>query len=218
MEKKKNSSRFIIPPSYFKKLGITPIPVKQPQTQAQPVKPTVVENRTAQQPEKKAVEVPKITINTGKKATSGLSLKSIRAKKEHLIRQMDVVIDEESLPREDFHEDDFYEHWYAYIKKLENDGKMNLASILSIDKPKLDGTTIHLTFPTSTNKVEVERQQYDLMQYLRQRLKNFDITLEITVNEVMESKFAYTPDEKYNKLKERNPHIELLRKTFDLDL
>lgn len=215
---KKNSSRFIIPPSYFKKLGITPIPVKQPQTQAQPVKPTVVENRTAQQPEKKAVEVPKITINTGKKATSGLSLKSIRAKKEHLIRQMDVVIDEESLPREDFHEDDFYEHWYAYIKKLENDGKMNLASILSIDKPKLDGTTIHLTFPTSTNKVEVERQQYDLMQYLRQRLKNFDITLEITVNEVMESKFAYTPDEKYNKLKERNPHIELLRKTFDLDL
>ncbi|WP_417236309.1 DNA polymerase III subunit gamma/tau [Bizionia paragorgiae] len=215
---KKNSSRFIIPPSYFKKLGITPIPVKQPQTQAQPVKPTVVENRTAQQPEKKAIEVPKITINTGKKATSGLSLKSIRAKKEHLIRQMDVVIDEESLPREDFHEDDFYEHWYAYIKKLENDGKMNLASILSIDKPKLDGTTIHLTFPTSTNKVEVERQQYDLMQYLRQRLKNFDITLEITVNEVMESKFAYTPDEKYNKLKERNPHIELLRKTFDLDL
>jgi len=165
-----------------------------------------------------ASPTPKINLNSGKKATSGLSLKSIRAKKEHLIKQMDVVVDEENLPREEFHEDDFYEHWYAYIKKLETDGKMILASILSIDKPKLDGTTIHLTFPSSTNKVEVERQQYDLMQHLRQRLKNFDISLEITVNEVMESRFAYTPEDKYEKLKEKNPNLELLRKVFDLDI
>ncbi|TYB70046.1 DNA polymerase III subunit gamma/tau [Bizionia saleffrena] len=215
---KKNSSRFIIPPSYFKKLGITPIPVKQPAVKAQPAKPTVVENQVSQHSETPSKPSPKITINSGKKATSGLSLKSIRTKKEHLIKQMDVVVDEENLPREKFHEDDFYEFWNAYIKQLETDGKMNLASILSIDKPKLKGTTIQLTFPTSTNKVEVERQQYDLMQFLRQNLKNFDISLEITVNEVMQSRFAYTPDEKYEKLKEKNPNIELLRKAFDLDL
>ncbi|TYC10138.1 DNA polymerase III subunit gamma/tau [Bizionia gelidisalsuginis] len=215
---KKNSSRFIIPPSYFKKLGITPIPVKQPAVKAQPAKPTVVENQVSQHSETPSKPSPKITMNSGKKATSGLSLKSIRTKKEHLIKQMDVVVDEENLPREKFHEDDFYEFWNAYIKQLETDGKMNLASILSIDKPKLKGTTIQLTFPTSTNKVEVERQQYDLMQFLRQNLKNFDISLEITVNEVMQSRFAYTPDEKYEKLKEKNPNIELLRKAFDLDL
>jgi len=219
---KKNSSRFIIPPSYFKKLGITPIPVKQPEVKAQPVTPTVVENKMPKQVETNAETTasttPKINLNSGKKATSGLSLKSIRAKKEHLIKQMDVVVDEENLPREEFHEDDFYELWYSYIKKLETDGKMILASILSIDKPKLDGTTIHLTFPSSTNKVEVERQQYDLIQHLRQHLKNFDISLEITVNEVMESRFAYTPEDKYEKLKEKNPNLELLRKVFDLDI
>ena len=43
---------------------------------------------------------------------------------------------------------------------------MNLASILSIDTPRLKGTTIHLAFPNATNKVEVERQQYDLLHIL----------------------------------------------------
>ena len=41
--------------------------------------------------------IPKISIEKPKKRTSGLSLKSIREKKEHLIRQMDVVIDEDDL-------------------------------------------------------------------------------------------------------------------------
>ncbi|MBQ0768972.1 MAG: DNA polymerase III subunit gamma/tau, partial [Bizionia sp.] len=79
---KKNSSRFIIPPSYFKKLGITPIPVKQPEVKAQPVTPTVVENNVPQRmettTETASTPTPKINLNSGKKATSGLSLKSIR--------------------------------------------------------------------------------------------------------------------------------------------
>jgi len=57
-----------------------------------------------------------------------------------------------------------------------------------------------------------------LLQFLRKELKNYDIYLDIKVNEDMQKKFAYTPDEKYEKLKEKNPNIELLRKTFDLDL
>ena len=56
------------------------------------------------------------------------------------------------------------------------------------------------------------------MSYLRKNLNNYDINLDITVNEEMEKKYAYTPIEKYEKLKEKNPNLELLRKTFDLDI
>ena len=73
-------------------------------------------------------------------------------------------------------------------------------------------------FPNSTNKVEVERQQYDLLAYIRKKLNNFSVNLEITVNEELEKQYAYTPIEKYEKLKEKNPNIDLLRKTFDLDI
>ena len=108
--------------------------------------------------------------------------------------------------------------WNTYVKELQDNGKHNLASILSIDTPKLKGTTIHLEFPNETNKVEVERQQYDLLGFIRKTLNNFDINLSITVNEEMEKQYAYTPNEKFEKLKEKNPNIDILRKTFDLDI
>ena len=222
---KKNSSRFIIPPSYFKKIGIKPIKV---------VKPVHVENTAVSQQNNTKVNPelqkqaeptkPKIVLENGiassKKRTSGLSLKSIRAKKEHQIKQLDVVVDEENLPREPFNQDELTEVWNAFVHQIEKEGKFNLASILSIDKPTLaeDGFSIKLTFPNATNKVEVERQSFDLMSYLRKNLKNYDIALDINVNEELDTKYAYTPIEKYEKLKEKNPNLELLRKTFDLDV
>ena len=66
-------------------------------------------------------------------------------------------------------------------------------------------------------KKEVEREQGPLLDYLKQNLANHSITLHITVNEEIVKKYAFTPEEKYQKLKEKNPAIELLRKEFDLD-
>ncbi|MDH3323118.1 MAG: DNA polymerase III subunit gamma/tau, partial [Flavobacteriaceae bacterium] len=134
------------------------------------------------------------------------------------IKQMDVVINEEDLPKENFTEKQLIDCWKVFINMLLDEGKHNLASILSIDTPKLNGTNIHLEFPNSTNKVELERQQYDLLSFIRKSLNNFDINLSITVNEEKEKQYAYTAKEKYNKLKKKNPHIESLRKTFDLDI
>lgn len=131
---------------------------------------------------------------------------------------MDVVIDEKNLPSEPFSDKDFFTAWHTFIEKIRKDGKHNLASILSIDTPKIKGNTIHLEFPNATNKVEVERQQYDLLAYIRKTLSNYDISLAITVNEVMEKKYAYTPQDKFNKLLDKNPSLDLLRKTFDLDI
>lgn len=161
---------------------------------------------------------PKIVLDRNKRASSGLSLSSIRAKKEHVSKKKDNVVDEANLPREPFDIDDLMPVWHTFISKLRAEGKMNLASILGIDTPKLKGTTIYLEFPNSTNKVEVERQQFDLMQYLRKSLKNYDVSLNITVNEAVQKRFAYTAEEKYEKLKEINPNIELLRGLFDLDI
>ena len=131
---------------------------------------------------------------------------------------MDVVHSEEELPKEKFTEDEMRASWETFANKLEKDGKFNLASILRIDVPALKDTTIHLEFPNATNKIEVERQQYDLLSFLRKQLNNYDIVLDIKVNEEKEKLFVYTPEEKYDKLKEKNPKIELLKKLFELDV
>ncbi len=77
---------------------------------------------------------------------------------------------------------------------------------------------IYLTYSNNTNKIELERAQYPLLAYLRKTLKNFDLHLHINVNEELAKKYAFTPQEKYDKLKEKNSNIELLKQTFGLDI
>lgn len=222
---KKNNSHYIIPPSYFKNKGITPIPVKIPeQVEKNNTPAEAIENKIEtsepilKSSEPTHVNEPKIILKKEIKGTSGLSLRSIKAKKDHLIKQMDVIVDEEDLPKEAFTEKELIAVWNIFIKQLEDEGKHNLASILSIDVPKVKETTIYLEFPNSTNKVELERQKSDLLLFIRKSLNNFTIDLSITVNEQMEKQYAYTAKEKYEKLKEKNPQLVFLKKTFDLDI
>jgi DNA polymerase-3 subunit gamma/tau len=228
-EKKKNLSRFIIPPSFFRKQGIKPVSVAstQPDIDVNKIADTQIEAKRLATSSHGAQErvpkisppvLPKIDLNASTKRTSGLSLKSIRAKKEHLIKQKDAVVDDKNLPTEAFTEDAFLNAWNDFIVLTESKREMNLASILSLDKPRLNNTSIHLTFPNETNKIELERESFEVLNYLRKRLKNYSISFNIEINEVLQKKYAYTPKEKYEKFIDKNPSLELLRNLFDLDV
>ena len=219
---KKKSEGFIIPASFFKDKNLSESKTESdqniPQTNSvnsAEEKPSVEEPEMKYNPPK--IEAP--VIKGIKRQASGLSLKSIQQKKAHQIKQMDVEIKEEDLPSGSFTQDQLNEYWDTFVDKLEKKGKYNLAAILKIDTPKLtDDDVIQLEFPNSTNKIEVERNQFDLLQFLRKSLNNFNIRLEISVNEAMDKKYAYTAEDKYAKLLEKNPALETLKQTFNLDL
>lgn len=78
--------------------------------------------------------------------------------------------------------------------------------------------TIHFELPNDTMKQELEREQRGLLGFIKQKIKNTDISLELHVNKEAEKKYAFTPKERYEKLKEKNPLIEKLKNTFDLDI
>ena len=218
---KKNSKHYIIPASYFRAKGIKPIAVsipKKEKTDTKPIGEQVIETKVPSDAALVHEPTPVIDLKNDTHRTSGLSLKSIKAKKEHQIRQMEVVIDPNDLPKEEFTEAQFMKAWRAYIKSLNVNGEKIMASILEMDTPKLEGTSIGLEFPNETLKIELERAQFPLMEYLRKTLKNFDISLNIIVNEEAAKQYVFTPIEKYQKLKEKNPNIELLKKTFGLDI
>lgn len=161
----------------------------------------------------------KIKINRPTKRVSGLSIKSLNAKKQHELNRIEVVIDEKNLPRENFTEEDLRKHWADFIEIIDKKGQKILASNLHTDVPKLkEDFKIHIELPNSTMKKEIEREQFELMEYLRAKLNNHFVHLDITVNETTAKKFAFTPEEKYEKLREKNPVIDLLRQEFDLDL
>jgi DNA polymerase-3 subunit gamma/tau len=219
---KKKSEGFIIPASFFKDKNLSESKTESDQNipQTNSVNSST-ELTSVEEPETKynppKIEAP--VIKGIKRQASGLSLKSIQQKKAHQIKQMDVEIKEEDLPSDSFTQDQLNEYWDTFVDKLEKKGKYNLAAILKIDTPKLtDDDVIQLEFPNSTNKIEVERNQFDLLQFLRKSLNNFNIRLEISVNEAMDKKYAYTAEDKYAKLLEKNPALETLKQTFNLDL
>ena len=219
---KKKPSGYIIPASYFKSKNVSEVKTIKPNSSTIKTTTPDVEEVEKTQPIKafvSKIKPPIPVIHTTKRPASGLSLSSIQKKKEHQIRLMEVTIKEEDLPNDPFTEEDLLKYWAVFVTKLETDGKYNLASILQIDTPKLiDEHTIGLEFPNTTNKIEVERQQFELLHYLRKAVNNFSITLDIKVNETLEKKYVYTPEDKYEKLVEKNKHVKLLRKTFDLDI
>ncbi len=149
---------------------------------------------------------------------SALSLGSIRAKKEMMEAQKGVVKVEEHLPSEAFTETEMLELWYKFADRLGDKGAKIMESLLRISDPKLDGFAINYELPNEGSKIDFEKAKPELLGYLRGHLHNHDITIEVIVNEAVKVKNAFTPQDKYNRLNEINPNLELLKKTFDLDL
>ena len=149
---------------------------------------------------------------------SALSLGSIRAKKEMMEAQKGVVKVEEHLPSEVFTETEMLELWYKFADRLGDKGAKIMESLLRISDPKLDGTIIIYELPNEGSKIDFEKAKPELLGYLRGHLHNHDITIEVIVNEEVKVKNAFTPQDKYNRLNEINPNLEVLKKTFDLDL
>jgi DNA polymerase-3 subunit gamma/tau len=122
------------------------------------------------------------------------------------------------LPSEAFTENQMLDEWMNYSKRMENKGYRIIASLLTINNPTLDGNTIIHELPNESSKIDFEKERPDLLGYLRGKLHNHDITIEARVNESIVVKKAFTPQDKYNRLREINPNLDLLRKMFDLDV
>ncbi len=71
-----------------------------------------------------------------------------------------------------------------------------------------------------TNPVEealLENFRRDLIQFLRDRLKNSELTVDSLLKEVAGKKIIYTSKEKFEHLAEKNPSLHLLKDRLGLD-
>ena len=223
-EKKK--ANYIIPPTFYRKQGFsitetvkTPeVKVPNDEVASKIVKPEVSEAKLPE--EKPEVKVPEIVINDNYVSTkvSAFSIKSISVKKELAENQKSIVKADAQLPSQEFTETQMLEQWYKYSQRLNDKGHMIMMSLLNIGDPVLEGTTIIHELPNEGSKIDFEREMHELLGYLRGKLHNHDIKIQIKVNEAIVSKKAFTPQDKYNRLNEINPALELLKKTFDLEI
>lgn len=176
-----------------------------------PVTPTPIE------PSKIIEKTVEPTTNTSSEPkVSAFSLAGIRAKKELQESNKSIVRDHVHLPTEAFTETDMLLQWNKYAQRLSDKGHKIMESLLLLNDPKLNGTIITHELPNEGSKIDFETEKTELLGYLRGKLHNHDIAIDVVVNEKVEQKFAFTDQDKYNRLNEINPNLELLKRTFDL--
>ncbi len=225
---KKKSKGFIVPSINFitmhraaSAVGSTP-PVPSPE-----LKTPKKEKAEAKKPEAEQKEVTKPVALTQSgnggngRRKSALSLSSLKRNKQEAekLRQKKARESKtENLPQDPFTQETFNEVWQEYIDGLIQGGEKILASVLMADKPVLKENMIHVTYPNQLMKKELLRVRPKVLRHIRSALNNHAVDFEIEVKEENQKRFAYTPQEKYELLKEKNGDISLLRKTFNLEL
>lgn len=208
-EKKKKSANYIIPATFFQALSPAVKEIAKPVEK----KPIIV------QPVK--VETPKPRIkpilkSVGRRASS-LSLKSIHEKK--VVKK---AVEEENFdnhPKDFFTQEALQNLWKEYVALLIKKGERSMASIVGTDTPQLgENYKISFSVPNKLMEDQFRKGRPNLLNFLRERLNNYGIDILVNLNEAVEKKFAYTPQEKYKKMREINPLIDKLRQTFELDM
>ncbi len=182
--------------------------------------PEKVEQITVVKPSEKPVEVVKPTVTTSRRRRSGLSLKSLKIESNAAAKKEETPTFEntKSLPETTFSDEELQVHWKSYIDILISHGEKIIASIINTDLPKAEGSIIKITLPNEMMKVEILRHQSKLLAHLKENLNNYHLKLDVAVNEQSAKKLAYTPLDKYKKLREKNSLLDKLKAKFDLDL
>ena len=213
---KKKSANYIIPATFFQSLS----PTKKKIAEI-----LVTKTETVNTPATAVVEKPKPALerpvlkNLGRlaKEPSKYSLKGFNKQKD--TKKTAVQENFDNHPKDAFTEKKLQELWKSYVELLNKKGERSIASIIGTDIPTLgEGFQISFTVPNKLMQDQFKKGRPKLMNFLREKLNNYGIAIVVLLNEAVEKKFAYTPDEKYKKLKEKNPLLEKLRQAFELDL
>lgn len=177
-----------------------------------------------------AVSTPEIEESTAEKVTpileykadeskfSAFSISSIRAKKALEESSKSIVKEVVHSPTEHFTEMEMLLQWTKYAEKIGAKGQKIMESLLLINDPKLEGTKITFELPNEGSKLDFENAKQGLLGHLKGHLHNHDIAIEVIVNESVEIKRSLNDLDRYNRLKEINPAIDLLRTTFALHI
>jgi DNA polymerase-3 subunit gamma/tau len=210
---KKKPANYIIPATFFQALSPAAKEIAKPIQKKTEIKQPIKE----QVLEEPKTEIKKPVLKSAERRSSSLSLKSVHQKATIKKKAVDENFDQH--PKDIFTEEVLQKIWKEYTVLLQKKGERSMASIIGTDAPIVgENFKIDFTLPNTLMQDQFHKGSPKLLKFLREKLNNYGISINTKVNEIVEKKFAYTPQEKFYKLKEMNPLLEKLRQTFELDL
>jgi DNA polymerase-3 subunit gamma/tau len=124
---------------------------------------------------------------------------------------------EESNHCQAFSEEDLHKYWLAYAETIKD--KVHLYNTMTSCKPVLGvDYTFNVTVPNQGLLDGLSVGSGEILSYLREKLKNAGIMMQVQVNQESEERMPVTAAEKYEYLKQMNPLVEELKKNLQLTL
>lgn len=167
-----------------------------------------------------SIETPPIeqVVPQVEKKASALSLSSIRTRREMESSLEKKVVNPDDLPKEPFTYEQLSEEWHKYAEKLARSGFMLMSSLMGMVPPIVKGTTVSLEMPNEGSKLSFDENKFDLVNYLRKKLSNYDLEIEIIVNEEIKiKKKVLDKEDKLVRFIELNPAMQYMKEIFDLE-
>ena len=113
------------------------------------------------------------------------------------------------------------EKWMFYAEKRKNDGKHGLFTTMSKSLPKItnENFLIEVIIDSKVQQMEFQNETQDLLDFLRNELNNGHIQFDIKVVESNVQKLTHlTSRERFFKMADKNPDLNLFKEEFDLDI
>ncbi len=113
----------------------------------------------------------------------------------------------------------FMQEWTAYAEKVKKETKINLYTLMTSGTPRLLGQDkVEVIIENRIQESLLNHEKIDLLNYLRVRLRNFNIDIVARQAEQTERKRLYTAQEKFQHMAEKNPRMEDIRRRFNLEI
>ena len=94
---------------------------------------------------------------------------------------------------------------------------LDLYSTLRANDPILkDNFRIEFSIYNTAQEADINSRKAELLGYLREKLKNTLLDLDLVIDKSKANKGVFTDKDKYRKLVEKNENIDELRKKFGL--
>ena len=119
-----------------------------------------------------------------------------------------------------FSQSDLEASWKNYATKISLEGKHNLSSILKEKIPYLhENFKVKVQLINNVQKELLDLEKQSLLKFLKEKLYNDKITLEIEINfkKEIEAK-AYTEEDKFEQMSQKNPSLINFKNKLDLEI
>jgi len=109
--------------------------------------------------------------------------------------------------------------WKKYSDLMNEKGKANFRSLLIAHAPQLkENFTVQITIENDVQREELKLEQTELLGFLKKELQNNSITITVVINANQQEKNFFSSQDKFKRMVEINPNLNLLKQRLDLDL